>query len=71
METPLRLMEVRNEGEGAEVCERLRRAGVKCAVEQLPDANSASGIWGIPAPDALFVLVNEDDVARARAALKP
>ena len=66
----MRLLEVRNEGEGSEVCERLRRAGIKCAVGRLPDANSTSAVWGIPAPDALFVLVNDEDVDRARKALE-
>jgi hypothetical protein len=62
-------MEVRDEAEGEDICERLRAAGVKCAVEPLPDANSIAPIWDIPAPTVLFVLVNERDVAEARAVI--
>jgi hypothetical protein len=69
MDVPCRFMEVRDEAEGEEICKRLRTAGIKCAVEPLPDANSMSAIWGGQAPPVLFVLVNEQDVAQARTAL--
>lgn len=66
---PCRFMEVRDEAEGEDVCERLRAAGVKCAVEQLPDPNSFNAIWDIPAPTVLIVLVNDQDVEKARAVI--
>jgi hypothetical protein len=62
-------MLVRDETAGEEVCQRLRAGGIKCAVEALPDVNSSAAIWGGQAPDALFVLVNEADVEKARAVL--
>jgi hypothetical protein len=62
-------MLVRDETAGEEVCQRLRAGGIKCAVEALPDVNSSAAIWGGQAPDALFVLVNEGDVEKARAVL--
>jgi len=62
-------MLVRNETAGEEICQRLRTGGIKCAVEALPDVNSSAAIWGGQAPDALFVLVNEGDVEKARAVL--
>jgi hypothetical protein len=67
MDVPCRFMAVRDETEGEEICERLRAGGVKCAVEALPDVNSTASIWGGQAADALFVLVNEGDVEKARA----
>ena len=70
MDVPCRLMVVSDEAEGENVCERLRTGGVKCAVEPLPDANFSAGIWGFKAPTALFVLVNERDVEKARVVLK-
>ena len=70
MDEPSRLMQVRDPAEGDEVCGVLRAAGIKCAVDSLPDANSVfSGMVGMPAPDALFVLVHESDLERAREAL--
>jgi hypothetical protein len=59
-------MTVRDEAEGAEICERLRAVGIKCAVEPLPDVNSLASIWGGQAPDVLVVLVHERDIAKAR-----
>jgi hypothetical protein len=73
MEIPCRLMEVRDEGEGDEICRRLRAAGVKCAVETLPDDNDGAvfaAFAGTRTRDALYVLVNESDLPRARDALR-
>ena len=69
MDVPSRFMVVQDETEGEEICERLRAGGIKCAVEALPDVNSTAAIWGGQERDALFVLVNEGDVERARAVL--
>jgi hypothetical protein len=69
MDVPCRFMVVQDETEGEEICQRLRAGGIKCAVEALPDVNSTPAIWGGPAPNALFVLVNEGDVEKARAVL--
>lgn len=66
---PSRLIEVRDEAEGEDICARLRAAGIKCAVEPLPDANSIAPAWDIPAPTVLFVLVNEQDMAEARTVI--
>ena len=60
-------MEVRDEAEGNAICDRLRAAGIKCAVEPLPDANSFVSIWAGQAPTVLKVLVNETDMSDARA----
>ena len=65
MDEPSRLMTVRDEAEGAEISERLRAVGIKCAVEPLPDANSLAGIWGGKAPTVFLVLVRGSDMARA------
>src|SRR2546430_2669230 len=59
-------MEVRDEAEGDDVCEQLRAAGIKCAVEPLPDANSFASIWAFQAPTVLMVLVNDSDLDKAR-----
>jgi hypothetical protein len=67
---PAPLMQVRSPVEGDEVCERLRAAGIKCAVEPLPDANSFSSIWGGLAPTVLTVLVDEPDMDKARAVIR-
>jgi len=69
MDVPCRFMVVQSQDEGEEICERLRAGGIKCAVEALPDVNSTVAIWGGQARSSLFVLVNEDDVDRARALL--
>ncbi len=66
---PCRLLQVQDESEGDEVCERLRAAGIRCAVEPLPDPNSLAPIMGGTAATALFVLVNESDASRARSVL--
>ena len=66
---PLRLLQVQDESEGEEVCGRLRAAGIKCAVEPLPDPNSLGSIFGGMPATALFVLVNESDEAKARSVL--
>ena len=42
-------------------------AGIKCAVEPLPDLNSLAPIMGGPAGDVLTVLVNESELVKARA----
>jgi hypothetical protein len=63
-------MQVRDPGEGDAVCERLRAAGIKCAVEPLPDANSFSSIWGGMAATVLTVLVDESDLDNARAVIR-
>ena len=60
-------MQVRSDQEGEDVCEQLRAAGIKCAVEPLPDPNSLRAIWGGQAPTVLTVLVNESDMDKARA----
>ncbi|HWB23180.1 MAG TPA: hypothetical protein VG652_09860 [Gaiellaceae bacterium] len=70
MDEPTPLMEVRDETEGNDICERLRAAGVKCAVESLPDANSFTSIWGGRAEDVLKVLVNGSDMDRARSVIR-
>ena len=67
MDGPGPLVHVGTEHEGDEICERLRAAGIKCAVEPMPDPNSLSGIWGGQAPTVLTVLVNESDMDDARA----
>src|SRR5262249_33912104 len=67
---PERLMEVRNEDEGAEVCARLRAAGIRCAVEPLPDSESCAAIWGQRAGTVLMVLVEESDIDRAREVVR-
>lgn len=64
-------MAVRDETEGAAICERLRAVGIKCAVEPFPDTNSLAAIWGGQAPSVLFVLVHDDDLARARSLIAP
>ena len=69
MDVPSRFMAVQDEQEGEEICERLRAGGIKCAVQPLPDVNTTTAIWGGPGADALFVLVNEADVEKARALL--
>ena len=66
---PFRLLQVQDESEGDEVCARLRAAGIKCAVEPLPDPNSLGSIFGGMPATALFVLVNESDEAKARSVL--
>ena len=66
---PLRLLQVQDESEGDAVCERLRAAGIKCAVEPLPDPNSLGPIMGGMGTTALFVLVNESDASKARSVL--
>ena len=65
-------MEVRDDAEGDAICGRLRAAGVRCAVEPLPDDNDGAvvaALTGTRTNDALYVLVNESDLPRARAAL--
>ena len=69
MDEPTRLLQVQDESEGETVCDRLRAAGIKCAVEPLPDPNSLGTIMGGMAGTALFVLVNESDASRARSVL--
>jgi cell division septation protein DedD len=59
-------MQVRDEDEGNDICDRLRAVGIKCAVEPLPDMNSLAPIMGGPAGDVLTVLVNESDLEKAR-----
>jgi hypothetical protein len=71
MDDPRPLMQVRDEAQGEEICRLLRAAGIRCAVEPLPDANSLAGIWGGRAPTVLTVLVNESEMERARAAVAP
>ena len=66
MGEPQPLMQVRDENEGNTICERLRTAGIKCAVEPLPDVNSLSPIMGGTAQDVLTVLVNESELDKAR-----
>jgi hypothetical protein len=66
---PTRLLQVRDEAEGDEICERLRAAGIKCAVEPLPDPNSLGTIMGGMPATALFVLVNESDLTAAQSVL--
>jgi hypothetical protein len=63
-------MQVRSPGEGDEVCEQLRAAGIKCAVEPLPDVNSISSIWGGQAGTVLTVLVEESDMEKARTVIR-
>jgi hypothetical protein len=71
VDTPAKLMQVRDAEEGDAICARLRAAGVKCAVEPLPDGNWGVGMLaGLRARDVLYVLVNESDVPRARDALR-
>ena len=67
MGEPQPLMQVRDENEGNDICDRLRTAGIKCAVEPLPDLNSLAPIMGGPAGDVLTVLVNESELDKARA----
>jgi hypothetical protein len=62
-------MPVRDDEEGEIVCERLRAAGIKCAVEPMPDPNSLRAIWGGQSPMVLMVLVNDSDVDRAKTVL--
>jgi hypothetical protein len=71
MDEPRPLMHVRDETEGDDVCERLRAAGIKCAVQPLPDVNSLAGMWGGLAKTVLTVLVHESDLDKARAVLAP
>ena len=66
MDEPQPLLTVRDENEGDNICDRLRAAGIKCAVEPLPDANSLAPIMGGPAQDVLTVLVNESELDKAR-----
>lgn len=66
---PCRLLQVQDEAEGDAVCERLRAAGIRCAVEPLPDPNSLAPIMGGTTAPALFVLVNESDASKARSVL--
>jgi hypothetical protein len=68
-EEPCRLLQVQDESEGDDVCGRLRAAGIKCAVEPLPDPNSLGSFMGGMAATALFVLVNESDASKARSVL--
>jgi len=70
MDEPCKLMQVRDEVEGDDVCEQLRAAGIECAVEPLPDANSFASIWALQAPTVLMVLVNESDLDKARGVLR-
>ncbi len=60
-------MQVRSDREGVQICAQLRAAGIKCAVEPLPDRNSIRAVWGGRAPTVLVVLVNESDMDSARA----
>ena len=60
-------MQVESELEGDDICGRLRAAGIRCAVEPLPDANANRAILGGMAPDVLTVLVDESDLDKARA----
>lgn len=59
-------MQVRSDQEGEDICKQLRAAGIKCAVEPLPDPNSFRAFWGRQTPDVLTVLVNESDMDQAR-----
>jgi hypothetical protein len=68
-EEPCRLLQVQDESEGDEICGRLRAAGIKCAVEPLPDPNSLGSFMGGMPATALFVLVNESDAPKARSVL--
>jgi hypothetical protein len=65
-EQPQPLINVQDETEGNEICDRLRAAGIKCAVEPLPDTNSLVPILGGRAPLVLKVLVNASDLDKAR-----
>jgi hypothetical protein len=67
VDEPRPLMQVRDEAEGNAICERLRAAGIRCAVAPLPDANSFVSIWAGQAPTVLKVLVNESEMDDARA----
>jgi hypothetical protein len=62
-------MQVQSESEGDDICERLRAAGIRCAVEPLPDPNANRAILGGMAPDVLTVLVEESDLDKAREVL--
>jgi hypothetical protein len=64
---PQPLMNVQDENEGNDICDRLRAAGIKCAVEPLPDTNSLVPILGGQAPLVLKVLVNASELDKARA----
>jgi hypothetical protein len=66
-EEPQALMNVEDEIEGNDICDRLRAAGIKCAVEPLPDTNSLVPILGGQAPLVLKVLVNASQMDEARA----
>jgi hypothetical protein len=63
-------MQVGSDREGEDVCEQLRAAGIKCAVEPMPDPDSFRAIWGGQARTVLTVLVNESDMDNARAVVK-
>jgi hypothetical protein len=65
-EQPQALMSVQDESEGNDICDRLRAAGIKCAVEPLPDTNSLVPILGGQAPLVLKVLVNASELDKAR-----
>ncbi len=69
MNEPQPLMQVRDEDEGDAICERLRAAGIKCAVEPLPDVNSLRPIMGGRAGDVLTVLVHDSDLDKARTVI--
>jgi hypothetical protein len=60
------LMEVENALEGEDICERLRAAGIKCAVEPLHVAQMTASRFAT-GRDAMAVLVFEPDLDRARA----
>jgi hypothetical protein len=64
---PQALINVRDENEGEDICARLRAAGIKCAVEPLPDANSLAPIMGGEPSTVLTVLVNDSEMDKARA----
>ena len=65
-EQPQPLMNVQDENEGNDICDRLRAAGIKCALEPLPDTNSLVPILGGRAPLVLKVLVNASELDKAR-----
>ena len=67
MNEPQPLMNVRDEIEGDEICDRLRAAGIKCAVEPLPDVNSLAPIMGGDTSTVLMVLVHDSELDKARA----
>lgn len=66
VDEPGPLMQVGTEQEGDQICDKLRAAGIKCALEPMPDPTSFTAIWGGQAPTVLTVLVNASDMDRAK-----